>query len=201
MTTAEEEAKRKADEEEAKRKAAESEETSDEDQEELTAEQLKAKLAEQQKHIRALNKESAERRKKLEEFEKAEAERKQAELTEVEKATARAKALEEERAQLAKENQTLKLQRDFEARVRDASLSFRNSHAAKDAFHALVEILGDETEVTEEHIKQLVRERDYLFGKAEQTVTGNDGTRKGKANESVLTQEKIDAKRRNFRPL
>lgn len=197
-TTAEEEAKRKAEEEEAERKAAESEEESSEDEEkELSVDQLKAQLAEKDKHIKSLNKESAERRKKLDEFEKAEQERKQAEMTEVEKAQTRAKQLEDEKAALAKENQTLKLQRDFESKVRDANLQFKNSHAAKDAFNALVEIMGDETDMTDDHIKLLTKERDYLFGKADQAVHNNDGSAKGKSNKAIVTNEKVAEKRKD----
>jgi hypothetical protein len=199
-TKEEEEAKRKADEEEAKRKAAESEEDAgaSEDEEELTVEQLKAQLAEKEKHIKSLNKESAERRKKLDEFEKAEQERKQAELTEVEKAQARAKQLEDEKAALAKENQTLKLQREFEGKVRDAKLEFRNPLAAKDAFQALVELMGDETEVTDDHIKRLTKERDYYFGKADTTVHNNDGGQKGKGNKAITSQELVAAKKKKI---
>jgi len=195
MTEEELEAKRKADEAEAQRKAAESKEESSEEEEELSVEQLKAQLAEKDKHIKSLNKESAERRKKLEDFEKAETERKQAELTEVEKATARAKQLEDEKATLARENQTLKLQRDFESKVRDANLQFKNSHAAKDAFHALVELMDEDTEVTDDHIKQLLKERDYLFGKSENPNLGNDAGKKGKANSKIVTKEAIAEKK------
>lgn len=186
--------KSKADEEEAEQ--AESEESSEEE-EELSAEQLKAQLADQKKHIAKLNRESAERRKKLEEFEKAEEKRKQAEMSEAEKATAHAKELETQLATLQQQNRTLTLQRDFEAQVRDANLTFKNAKAAKDAFKALVEdVLEDsDTEVTEAHIKQLVKDRDYLFGKAETTSTGNDGSKKGKTNQATITKEAVANKK------
>lgn len=200
-TKEEEEAKRQA-EEEAARKAAESEEENSEEEEELTVEQLKAQLAEKDKHIKSLNKESADRRKKLEEFEKAEAERRQAELTEVEKAQARAKQIEEEKVALAKENQTLKLQRAFESKLRDAKLEFRNPLAAEDAFKALVELMDEgETEVTDDHIKRLVKERDYYFGKADPTVHNNDAGNKGKGNTAITTKEAVAAKKRRIVPL
>ncbi len=195
-----EEAKRKAEEEEARRRAAESEEeSSDDDEEELTVDQLKAKVADQQKHIKTLNRESAERRKKLEELEKAETERKQAELTEVEKATQRATKAENERLALAKENRDLKLQRDLEGKVRDAKLQFKNTHAANDAFRALQEILDDdETEVTDDHIKQLVKEREYLFGTPDPSTINSDGSKKGKSNGAGLTKEAVAAKRKSL---
>lgn len=196
MTKEEEEAKRKADEEESARKAKESEEGSSQDEEELTAEQLKAQLAEKEKRIKELNHESAERRRRLEALEKAEAERKQAEMTEVEKAQAQAKAAQEEKERLAQEYQTLKLQRDFETKVRDAKLEFRSSLAAADAFHALINLLDGETEISDDHIKQLVKERDYLFGKPETNNSNNDAGKKGKANSSILTEEQVARKQK-----
>jgi uncharacterized protein (UPF0216 family) len=190
----EKDSERKADEEEAEQ--TESEESSEEE-EELSAEQLQAKLDEQKKHIARLNRESAERRKKLEEFEKAEEKRKQAEMSEAEKANARVKELETANQTLEQQIRTLTLQRDFEAQVRDANLTFRNSKAAKIAFKALVEDVMEEgeTEVSEAHIKQLVKDLDYLFGKPETTTTGNDGSKKGKNNSAVASKETIAKKR------
>lgn len=189
-----EEAESKAEEEQAEQ--TESEENSEEE-EELSAEQLKAQLAEQKKHIAKLNRESADRRKKLEEFEKAEEKRKQAEMSEAEKANARVKDLETQNQALEQQLRTLTLQRDFEAQVRDASLTFKNSKAAKDAFKALVEdVLEDgDTEVTEAHIKQLVKDRDYLFGKTETPSGGNDGSKKGKTSQAAVTKEAVAGKK------
>lgn len=201
MTTTEDvqtEAKRLAD--EAARKAKEDADASTEEQE-PTAEELKAKLADSQKRIKELNHESADRRKKLEAFETAEAERKTAEMSEIDKANAKAKTVEEEREKLAKENRMLTLQRDFENKVRDAKLEFKNSLASKDAFNALVELLGDEKEITDEHIKTLVKERDYLFGKTEPVTYSNDAGAKGKANQTILTKELIAAKKQMISPL
>ncbi len=197
--TAEQKAAREAAEEEAARKAKE-DETSD-DEEELTIEEARAQLAAKEKRIKELNHESAERRKKLEAFEEAETKRKQAEMTEVEKANAKAKAAEEEQARLAKENQTLKLQRAFEDKVRDAKLEFINSNAAKDAFNALVELLGDETEITDDHIKTLSKDRAYYFGKPVDNNLNNDASQKGKGNKNILTQELVDKKRTMIGPL
>ena len=181
---------------------AEAKAKADEDsEEELTAEQLKAKLDESLNREKQLRAENKERRLKNEAFEKAEAERKQAELTEVEKANAKAKAAEEEKDRLAKENQTLKLQNSFVSKVRAMKLDFANELAAKDAFKAVVELLGDETELTDDHIKQLVKERDYYFGKADSNTQRNDASEKGKANQSILTQEAIDKKKRSISPL
>jgi hypothetical protein len=197
--TAEQKAAREAAEAEAKRKAEEEDEKSGE--KELTVDELKAKLAESEKLRKQVNHESAERRKKLEALEEAETKRKQAEMTEVEKATAKAKAVEEEKEKLAKEVQTLKLQRSFEDKVRDAKLEFKNSLAAKDAFNALVELMGEDTEITDEHIKTLSKDRDYLFGKVDPNNQNNDASKKGKANSTILTQELVNQKRNMVGPL
>jgi len=109
---------------------------------------------------------------------------------------------EKERADRAEEEaKVLRLQRDFENKVRDAKLEFKNSLAAKDAFKAVVELLGDETEITDDHIKQLVKDRDFLFGKADPVNLNNDAGKKGKGNTNILTQEQIEKKKRSISPL
>ncbi len=61
------------------------------------AAELAAQLADMQKQLKAVNRESAERRKALEAFEKAETERKSAEMTEAQKLQAQITALQQER--------------------------------------------------------------------------------------------------------
>ena len=68
------------------------------DQQPLTVEQLQAQLADRDKRIRELNRESAERRKKLDQFEAEAKAKADAEMTELEKAQKRAAELEEELA-------------------------------------------------------------------------------------------------------
>jgi chromosome segregation ATPase len=68
-----------------------------------TPEQLKARLTEAEKRIKELNRESAERRKKLEAFELAEAKRKEAEMTETEKLKAELERERGERLQTLRE--------------------------------------------------------------------------------------------------
>lgn len=200
--TAEEEAKRKAEEEEAKRKAEAEQEESHEEEPELTLEELKAQLAENKKHIKALNKESAERRIKLEAYEKAEAERKQADLSEVEKANAKAKQEESEKLRLSQENKTLKLQGAFTSKVRAMKLEFANENAERDAFQALdLEVVGEDISGMDAAIKKLVKERAYYFGTGEQTQTIEDGAAKGKINAAALTTEAINKKKRSVSPL
>ena len=200
--TAEEKAAREAAEEEARRKAEEDARASEDDEDELTIEEAKTKLAESQKRIKELNRESAERRKRLEAFEKAEEERKQSELNEVQKAEAKAKTAEEEKARLEAENKALKLRGAFTTKARVLKLEFVNEKAEEDAFKALdVESVGDDHAGMEEALKTLVKERPYYFGKADTTVLNNDAREKGKTNRATLTQEQIAAKKRTMSPL
>lgn len=78
------------------------------------ADELQAELDKARKALKDANKEAAERRKKLEEYEQAEAKRKQAEMTEAERAQARIKELEAqaaEQAQQIKQSERRELQR------------------------------------------------------------------------------------------
>lgn len=72
---------------------------------EKTPAELQAELAEAQKRIRELNRENTDRRKRLEAFEQAESERKQAELSETDKLKAKLDAAERAQTEaLAKAN-------------------------------------------------------------------------------------------------
>lgn len=183
--------------EDAKSETEETQETAAEP----TVEELKAQLADSQKRIKELNHESAERRKKLDAFEKAEADRKTAEMSEMEKVNAKAKEIAEEKDRLARENRVLTLQRDFENKVRDAKLEFKNSLASQDAFRALLELIGEENEVTAEHVKVLAKEREYLFGKNETVTFSNDAVARGRQNTAALSQEQVARKKQTISPL
>lgn len=74
-------------------------ETPSEAQPAANAAELASQLAELQKQLRAVNRESAERRKALEAFERAETERKQAEMTEAQRLQAEIETLKRERAE------------------------------------------------------------------------------------------------------
>jgi len=67
---------------------------SEQDTPEVTVESLQADLAQTKQALKAANAEAAERRRKLAAFEAAEAERKQAEMTELEKAQAKLSEME-----------------------------------------------------------------------------------------------------------
>jgi hypothetical protein len=84
--------------------------------------------------------------------------------------------------------------------VRDAKLEFKNSHAAQDAFGAVLELMDDdETELTEDHVKQLVKEREYYFGKLETVnINSNDSRNKGRSDKTITTQQAIATKRKSL---
>lgn len=166
---------------------------------EATAAELRAQVEKQKNHIAALNKESADRRKKLEAFEKADTDRKTAELSEIEKIEAKVKAIEVEKNKLEAENKTLKLQGAFNAKVTALKLEFINEYAAEDAYKSLA---VEDVDGMEDAIKKLLKDRPYLFTAAEQSQQLNDGARKTKG----VSQEQVNAdvlalKRRNYQPI
>jgi hypothetical protein len=170
---------------------------------EPTVEELKAQIVEKNKHIKSLNNESAERRKKLEAFEKAEVDRKTAELSAIERVEKIAEGMKAEKAKLEQENKLLKLQGSFGVEVRKLKLEFVNEVAAQDAFKALdIELVGDDLSGMEEAIKSLAKERSYLFGKSEQAQQTNDGARRSKGNtQDALNADAIAKKRSQYAPL
>jgi hypothetical protein len=178
------------------------EEASSESEEELTVDQLKEKLAKAEK--RAANKadEATRLHLKVEEFEKAETARKQAELTEAQKAEARAKAAEDKQTALEAENKSLKMQGSFESKVRAMKLEFANENAAKVAFKLLdAETVGEDLSGMEDAIKALIKEHPYVFGKPDASSSHNDGSKKGKVNAAATTNEAIANKKRSVTPI
>lgn len=167
---------------------------------ELSIEELKQENARLQQQAENKVLEADRVHKKLQAFEKAEADRKTAALSEIDKEKEKVKAAEAERETLVKANRKLTLQRDIENKVRDAKLEFKSSLASQDAFHALEAMLGEDEEMTDEHIKTLVKERDYLFRKAESNVYSNDAGAKGKGSKG-LTKEQIALKKQTISPL
>lgn len=152
---------------------------------EPTAEQLKEELAKAQAALKEVNSESAKRRKRLEELEKAETDRQQAALSETEK--------------LTKERDTLKAELE-KAKVDSAERTKRHAveMAAKDAkfakpahyVHALIAAaglkieIGDDGEVTgiDAAIKKLQADMPELFEKpAETPPTKPKGTPPGQS--------------------
>jgi hypothetical protein len=111
------------------------------------------------------------------------------------------KAANAETARAAAENEAkeLKLQRRFEAGVTALDLEFVNDKASEDAFEILKKIeIGDEKDAMPAAIKQLAKERPYLFGTVEHKE--NDSKEKGKGPQNnQIPDERKKGLRQRFR--
>jgi ATP-dependent Clp protease ATP-binding subunit ClpA len=141
---------------------------------------LKAEVESMRKALAAANREAADRRKKLDAYEQAEAARKEAEMSEVEKAVKRANDLQ---AQLDAERQA---RRDGALRsavtVAAIGAGFHNPDDAWAFLPAGAVSLdeGEKAQGVEDALKELVKARPYLI-KGQATPTTPSGTPDGAA--------------------
>lgn len=131
-----------------------------------TPEQLKAKLEESQRALKAANKEAADRRKRLEELEKAEADRQAASLSETEKLQ---KQLADANAKAA-QAQTQANERLIRAEIvaKAAVMKFADpadAYALIDRSKITVNDAG-EIEGADELLKDLAKAKPYMLAKA-----------------------------------
>lgn len=143
-------------------------ETQAEAQPAANAAELAAQLAEVQKQLRAVNRESAERRKALEAFEKAEAERKQSEMTEAQRLQAELETLKRERAEAQAAAQA--------ATIRAAVMAKAGArfHDPEDVYLALQSKLkvneAGEVEGLDDELKALAQAKPHWVKAAAQTI-------------------------------
>jgi len=162
---------------------------------EPTIEALQVQLAEAHAAVKRVNAESAGRRKQLATYEAAEAKRKEAELSEVEKAQATAKDWESKFELLTSELNVAQMRAAFYDEADEQKLIFANPQAKRDAF-----TLGDLSDVTmdedgmtgmPEAIKALVKSHPHLFGTAQAPKDINaieTGKDVGKATDDQITE-------------
>jgi predicted nucleic acid-binding Zn-ribbon protein len=169
----------------------------------VTLETLQTLIEEKEKHIRALNKESAERRRKLEAFEKEQADKQAAEMSDLEKEKKRSADLESQINDLMKQNHDLKTRQVFQSQARKMNVAFVNETARDDAFGFLdLDTVGDDLSGMESAIKDLIKSRPYLFGSEETQRSQNDGGKKSSASLGQMTQQElINKKRKSYAPL
>lgn len=134
-------------------------ETPVEDSKELSAAELAAELADAKKRLREVNRESAERRKRLEALEQAETERKASEMSEAQKLQAKVEAAEKDKqAALAKANSRI-LRAEIIARAANTFVD------PEDVFLALRDKLAvnDEGEIDglDEALKELAKHKPH----------------------------------------
>ena len=162
---------------------------------EPTVEALQAQLAEAQAAIKRVNAESAGRRKQLATYEAAEAKRQEAELSDVERAQAKAQEWEGKFELLTSELNVAQMRAAFYDEADEQKLSFANPQAKRDAFTLsdLSSVTMDEDEMAgmPEAVKALVKSHPHLFGTAQppKDINAQDtGGGLGKATEDQLTE-------------
>ena len=165
---------------------------------ELTIEQAKALLLEQTKKIKDLNRENADRRKKLEAIEKDDDEKRKAAMTELERAKADLQSLTSERDALKAEKAAFALRQSFEKTARTLKLEFANETAMDDAFKALdTSVTGEDGSGMKDAIAALQKSRPYLFGKGAQQPR-TDASNKGTTNPEITSADLAAQKRSKY---
>lgn len=143
-------------------------ETQAEAQPAANAAELANQLAELQKQLRAVNRESAERRKALEAFEKAETERRQAEMTEAQRLQAEIETLRRERAEAQAAAQAATIRAAVTAKAAG------RFHDPEDVFLALSGRLkvneAGEVEGLDDELKALAQAKPHWVKAAAQTI-------------------------------
>ena len=137
-----------------------------------TPEELKAELEETRKALKSANRESATRRKKLEELETQEKERQDAELSEMEKLQKQIDELNAGKEKAEKEARSIQIKA---AVISEASIL--NFNDPQDAF-ALVdksqfEIDGDNVAGVKDALQELAKNKPYMIKKAKHVGTGS----------------------------
>lgn len=132
------------------------------EQEGETPPAINEELESLRKALKEANKESAARRKKLEEYEKAEETRKLAELSEIEKAKALLETEQTQRAKLEAELQKIQTEKDFSKATKVLQVEYANEAAETDALEHLTKA-GVTSETMESMLKQLSIDRPHWF--------------------------------------
>jgi hypothetical protein len=160
-----------------------------------TVEEMLAQLEEVRKQLSAVNKESAGRRKKIDEIETAEAKRKLAELSELEQL--KVKLAEQEKARLVAES------RANEALIRHAvemaavGLKFHNPEIAYHLLDLAEVSIGEDGKVAgvEDALKKLIKSNPYLVGNGTAAAPDTDASRRGTSTSDPKAQAE-DIRRR-----
>jgi len=162
--------------------------TDDDTASEPTVTDLQAEMAEMRKALRAANREAAERRKKLEAYEQAETERKQAEMTELEKAQA-ARQEAERRAEEAESKLAFSIRRD-------AFYGWASPTAREDAI-TLLDLEGDAD--VAEMVAELQEKRPYLFKQEPSPeVPDIDGRPRGRRSKAEADEDRVKEAARKY---
>ena len=134
-----------------------------------TVEELMAERERMSVALKAANREAADRRKKLDAYEQAEAKRKAAEMTDLEKAQAERAEFETRYQKLATEFDGLRLRQSFFDEVAKQGVQFASDQARADAYNladltAALDGGEVQSKAVGDALKALKRDRPYLFG-------------------------------------
>jgi hypothetical protein len=176
--------------------AAETEAT-EESAEKLTPEQALAKMTDMAAALKRANRESAERRKKLDALEEAEKKRKEAELTEAQKWEAKAKEYEAKLSRYESEMQAGRLR--LAVVTAAATLNFISTDEAYKLADLKLVTFGDDGEPDKDAVKvaldALAKKSPYLLkGQPKPADIGATQGRAGSPTGSGFTEEEIRAK-------
>lgn len=135
-----------------------------------TPDEVSAELEKVRKELQRVNRESAARRKRLEELEAAEQQRQQAQLTDLDRAKQEAEGWRKRFEELSGNLTALRRQTAFYEAADGLGLAFANAQARKDAYaladFSAVDVAEDGTVTgVEAVIKALQQTRPYLFSK------------------------------------
>jgi len=155
-----------------------------------TVEEALAQLEELRKQLSAVNKESAGRRKKIEEIEAAETKRKQAELSELDQL--KVKLAEQEKARLEAEGKASEALIRHAVEMAAATMKFHNPEVAYHLLDLAEVSIGEDGKVAgvEDALKKLVKSNPYLVGNgtaAPETDAGKRGS--GKPDPKAYEEE------------
>jgi hypothetical protein len=168
-----------------------------EEEEDLSPEALREKYLQARAELKKTRKEARARRLKLKELEQKEKERADAELSEAEKLKKDLSDRDSELETLRQEKRSLLLSQELGKQVRKLRVEFISETAREDAIAILQnEDLGEDFEDLEQAIKDLVKDRNYYFKKADPNQFIEDGRKKTKVTPRTVAQQTVNQKRR-----
>jgi len=161
----------------------------------LTVEEVQAQLEELRKQLSAVNKESAGRRKKIEEIEAAEAKRKQAELSELDQL--KAKLAEQEKARLEAEGKASEALIRHAVEMAAATMKFHNPEIAYHLLDLAEVSIGEDGKVAgvEDALKKLIKSNPYLVDNGAAAAVETDAGKRGSGKPDAKAREEEIRKR------
>ena len=156
-----------------------------------TVDELVVQLADTRKALKAVNNESAARRKKLQAFEDAKKEREDAEMTELEKSQASLVEMTTANEQLQQTIRDAKVDAAINAKA--VELKFRNPADARALIDMNAVTLSDDGKVSgvDKALQALVKERPYLTELV--TKMPNTDSRKRNTSKATVQSDEYDA--------